>query len=64
MRGGLAARTKAPRTVAIQHRIDTLNERYANGEINSNELLEGLTYVVTKNTLAKKKKGHFYILSN
>ena len=33
---------------AIQHRIDTLNERLTNNEINRMELLDGLLLVVAK----------------
>ncbi|CAF3637481.1 unnamed protein product [Rotaria sp. Silwood1] len=36
------------KTLATQHRIDTLYIRYDNGDINANELLDGLSYVVAK----------------
>ena len=55
MKGGLAARPKTKKTYAIQQRIDTLYIRYDNGDINDNELLEGLSYVVAKNIKSKRK---------
>ncbi|CAF4051626.1 unnamed protein product [Rotaria sordida] len=41
--GGLTARPKTKKTLAIQHRIDTLYVRYNNGDVNANELLDGLS---------------------
>ncbi|CAF4935093.1 unnamed protein product [Rotaria sp. Silwood1] len=55
MKGGLTARPKTKKTLAIQHRIDTLYVRYNNGDINANELLDGLSYVVAKNVKSKRK---------
>ena len=55
MKGGLTARTPTKKTQAIQQRLDALYSRYDNDEINENELLESLSYVVAKNTKAKKK---------
>ncbi|CAF3249819.1 unnamed protein product [Rotaria sp. Silwood2] len=55
MKGGLTARPKTKKTLAIQHRIDTLYIRYDNGDINANELLNGLSYVVAKNIKSKRK---------
>jgi hypothetical protein len=45
-----ASRKKNTRTTSLQHRINTLNDRYGNGLINSSELLAGLALVVTKKT--------------
>ena len=56
MKGGLAARSKTQKTHAIQQRIDTLYLRYENNDINPNELLEGLSYVVAKDIKSKKSK--------
>jgi hypothetical protein len=55
MKGGLAARPQTKKTQAIQKRIDNLYIRYDNSDINSAELLEGLSYVVAKNSKSKKK---------
>lgn len=55
MRGGLEARAKSKKTLAIQQRIDTLYARHENGDISRNELLEGLSFVVAKNIKSKKK---------
>ncbi|CAF2957994.1 unnamed protein product [Rotaria sp. Silwood2] len=55
MKGGLTARPKTKKTLAIQHRIDTLYIRYDNGDINVNELLDGLSFVVAKNIKSKRK---------
>ncbi len=49
MKGGLNARPKTKKNQAIQQRIDTLYDRYNNGEANCKELLEGLSFVVAKN---------------
>ncbi|CAF4333282.1 unnamed protein product [Rotaria sp. Silwood2] len=46
---------KTKKTLAIQHRIDTLYIRYGNDDINANELLDGLSYVVAKNIKSKRK---------
>ncbi|CAF1067047.1 unnamed protein product [Rotaria sordida] len=56
MIGGLAARLKTATTNAIQQRIDTLYLRYQNNDITVDELLNGLSYVVAKNTTSKRKK--------
>ncbi|CAF3085475.1 unnamed protein product [Rotaria sp. Silwood2] len=45
---GAQGRSKAATTTAIQQRINTLNERYANNEIVLNELLDGLSLTVAK----------------
>lgn len=45
---GLGARKKQARTIAIQHRISNLNERYYNNLITSMEYLDGLSFVVAK----------------
>ena len=55
VKGGLAARTQTKKTQAIQKRIDTLYIRYDSNDINSGELLEGLSYVIAKNSKFKKK---------
>ena len=55
MKAGLTARSKTKKTLAIQHRIDTLYLRYDNGDINTNELLDGLSCVVAKNIKSRKK---------
>ena len=39
---------KAALTSAIEQRIDTLNERYINNEIDLHELLDGLSLTVAK----------------
>ncbi len=41
-------RQKAEATMAIQQRIDTLNERFMNNEIDLYKLLDGLTTAVAK----------------
>ncbi len=41
-------RPKTETNNAIQQRIDTLNERFTNNEINLTELLDGLSLVVAK----------------
>ncbi|CAF1323957.1 unnamed protein product [Rotaria sp. Silwood1] len=48
---GLGTRTQKAKTIAIQHRIENLTERYNDGLINVMEYLDGLSLVV-----AKKKK--------
>ncbi|CAF4517696.1 unnamed protein product, partial [Rotaria sp. Silwood2] len=55
MKGGLTARPKTKTTLTIQHRIDTLYIRYGNDDINANELLDGLSYVIAKNVKSKRK---------
>ncbi len=55
MKGGLAARPQTKKTQAIQQRIDNLYARYDNKEVTSAELLEGLSFVVAKNSKSKKK---------
>ncbi|CAF4758868.1 unnamed protein product, partial [Rotaria sp. Silwood2] len=51
---GAEGRSKTTTTTAIQQRINTLNERYANNEIVLNELLDGLSL-----TIAKQSKSSF-----
>ncbi len=45
---GLGARTKQPRTIAIQRRVDNLNMRYKDGLITPMEYLDGLSFVAAK----------------
>ena len=45
---GLGARTKQPKTIAIQRRIDNLGERYYEGLITAMEYLDNLSFVVAK----------------
>ena len=45
---GAKGRSKTASTSAIQQRIDTLNERYINNEIDLHELLDGLSLTVAK----------------
>ncbi len=45
---GAQARPQAAATLAIQQCIDTLNERYANNEIDLRKFLDGLSTVVAK----------------
>jgi hypothetical protein len=45
---GLAARTKQVKTIAIQNRIDTLDQRYYDGLLDVMKYLDGLSQVVTK----------------
>ena len=47
----LGARKKQAKTIAIQRRIDNLNERYHGGAITIMEYLDGLSF-----TVAKRKK--------
>ncbi|CAF3593839.1 unnamed protein product [Rotaria sp. Silwood2] len=47
MKGDLTARAKTKKTLAIQHRIDTLYARYNNGDINATELLDGQSDATT-----------------
>ncbi|CAF1928809.1 unnamed protein product, partial [Rotaria magnacalcarata] len=51
MNAGAQARKKTAGTSFIQKRIDTLNERYKNGEIDVDQLLDGFSL-----TIAKQKK--------
>ncbi|CAF3352292.1 unnamed protein product [Rotaria socialis] len=51
MNAGAQARKKTAATSFIQKRIDTLNERYKNGEIDVDQLLDGFSL-----TIAKQKK--------
>ncbi|CAF4091623.1 unnamed protein product [Rotaria sordida] len=55
MKGSLAARPQTKTTQAIQKRIDNLYARYENKEVSPDELLEGLSFVVAKNSKSKKK---------
>ncbi len=48
MNAGAKGRPKTETSNAIQQRIDTLNERFTNNEINLTELLDGLSLVVAK----------------
>ncbi len=48
MNGGAKGRPKPETSHAIQQRIDTLNERFRNNEINLTEFLDGLSLVVAK----------------
>ncbi len=45
---GARGRPKTATTVAIQQRINTLNERFTSNEIGLNELLDGLALTVAK----------------
>ena len=45
---GLGARTQQKKTIAIQHRINNLDQRYYDGLINVIEYLDGLSFVVAK----------------
>jgi hypothetical protein len=58
MKGDVSARSKTKKTQAVQDRIDTLYLPFQNKDINSEELLEGLSYVVAKNIKAKKKTNN------
>ncbi len=55
LKGGLAARPQTKKTQAIQQRIDNLYVRYENKDMTPDELLEGLSFVVAKNSKSKKK---------
>lgn len=46
--GGLGVRTKQKKTVAIQRRIENLDQQYYDGPINLMEYLDGLSFVVAK----------------
>jgi hypothetical protein len=48
MNAGAKDRPKTEISNAIQQRIDTLNERFTNNEINLTQLLDGLSLVVAK----------------
>ncbi len=48
MNASAPGRQKTAATTAIQQRIDTLNERYMNNEIDLQQLLDGLSTVVSK----------------
>ncbi|CAM4964755.1 unnamed protein product [Rotaria socialis] len=48
---GLGVRPKQAKTIAIQRRIDNLDQRYYDGVISTMENLDGLSY-----TVAKQKK--------
>jgi len=45
---GLGPRTKQKKTLAIQHRIENLDQRYYEGVIDIMEYLDGLSYTVAK----------------
>ena len=45
---GLGARTKQPRTIAIQRRVENLDMRYHDSLITPLEYLDGLSFVVAK----------------
>jgi hypothetical protein len=48
MNAGAKGWLKTEISSEIQQRIDTLNERFTNNEINLTELLDGLSLVVAK----------------
>ena len=48
MNAGAQDQSKTAAGTAIQQRIDTLNERYTNNEIDLQVLLDGLSTVVVK----------------
>jgi hypothetical protein len=48
MNAGAKGRPKTAATNAIQQRIDTLNERYSNNEIDLQLYLDGLSTVVAR----------------
>ncbi|CAF1191409.1 unnamed protein product [Didymodactylos carnosus] len=57
MRAGATGRPKTKKTNCVQRRIDTLGDRYENDEINLEEYLEGLSFVIAKDkTKIKNKK--------
>ena len=58
MKSDLSARSKTKKTQAIQDRIDTLYLRFETKDINSQELLGGLSYVVANDIKAKKKTNN------
>jgi hypothetical protein len=45
---GLGVRTKQPRTIAIQRRVDNLDMRYKDGLITPMGYLDGLSFIVAK----------------
>jgi len=45
---GLGARSKQPRTITIQRRVDNVNMRYKDGLITPMEYLDGLSFIVAK----------------
>jgi hypothetical protein len=47
-KAGLGVRNKQAKTLAIQHRIDNLGERYRSGTMTAMEYLDGLSYTVAK----------------
>ncbi len=54
MKDGLAARPQTKKTQTTQKQIDTLCIGYQNKDVNVHELLEGLSYVVAKNSKSKR----------
>jgi hypothetical protein len=60
MKAGLAARKKTQRSSAIQQRLDTLSERFINGEINTKELLDGFSSVCGQKCGSKEKKNEIF----
>ncbi|CAF0868043.1 unnamed protein product [Didymodactylos carnosus] len=56
MRAGAAGRPKTKKANCVRRRIDTLADRYTNDEINLEEYLEGLSFVVAKDKTKKIKK--------
>ena len=55
MKVGLGARPKTKKTQAIQQGIGRLYDRYNNGDVTRNELLQGLSFVVAKNIKSAKR---------
>jgi hypothetical protein len=55
MNAGLAARKKTSTTNAIQTRLDCLYARFNDNNIDATELLHGLSSVVAKSSVSKKK---------
>ncbi|CAF1647404.1 unnamed protein product, partial [Didymodactylos carnosus] len=56
MRAGAAERSKTKNTNCVQRRINTLADRYTNDEIDLEEYLEGLSFVVAKDKTKKIEK--------
>ena len=55
---GLGARSNQAKTIAMQRRIDNLDERYYDGLIDVMQYLAGLLFIV-----AKRKKGLYNFTS-
>ncbi|CAF1289567.1 unnamed protein product [Didymodactylos carnosus] len=56
MRAGTAERPKTKKTNCVQRPIDTPADCYTNDEINLEEYLEGLSFVVAKDKTKKIKE--------